>query len=184
MTAIGVLFVGLLAVYAILQYLPQAFEAGKNHHSFMDELEKNGAPPFNEKTIDGQSFSLLEQKGKIVIVSFWASWCGPCVEEFPSMLELINKFKGQVHLVAISADYSLEDIRVFLKSQTPYDVKDVSVIWDKDQKIGQIYHVNKLPESYILGPDLKLLRKISGSINWSQAEAIDFFSRYISKKGD
>jgi thiol-disulfide isomerase/thioredoxin len=175
--AFAVLILGLLLVYGIVQFLPSVFEGGKNHHSFMDQLEKEGAPLFEEKTIDGSNFSLASQKGKVIIVSFWASWCSPCVEEFPSMVELINKYKGKVHLVAISADYSIDDIKIFLKSQAHFDTNDLSVIWDKDQKVGQLYHVNKLPESYIFGADLKLIRKVSGSLNWTQSDAIGFFDR-------
>jgi thiol-disulfide isomerase/thioredoxin len=180
--AASVFVVGLILIFGIVQYLPQLFEGGKNHHSFMDQLEKDGAPLFEEKTIDGNTFSLQSQKGKVVIISFWASWCSPCIEEFPSLVELVNKYKGKVHLVAISADYSVEDIRIFLKSQAHFDASDVSVIWDKDQKLGQIYNVNKLPESYVFGSDLKLIRKVSGSINWVQADAIEFFNRTTGVK--
>jgi thiol-disulfide isomerase/thioredoxin len=180
--AISVLVVGLLLIVGIIQFLPRVFEGGKNHHSFMDKLEKVGAPLFEEKTIDGNTFALASQKGKVVIIGFWASWCSPCIEEFPSLIELVNKFKGKVHLVAISADYSVEDIRIFLKSQAHFDASDISVIWDKDQKIGQIYNVNKLPESYVFGSDLKLIRKVSGSINWIQEDALDFFNRMTAIK--
>jgi thiol-disulfide isomerase/thioredoxin len=180
--AILVLTLGLLFVFGIVEYLPRFFEGTKNHHSFMDQLEKEGAPLFEEKTIDGNTFALQSQKGKVVIISFWASWCSPCIEEFPSLIELVNKYKGKVHLIAISADYSLEDIRIFLKSQAHFDVNDLTVIWDKDQKIGQIYNVNKLPESYVFGSDLKLIRKVSGSINWAQPEALEFFDRLTATK--
>ncbi|MGZ5280537.1 MAG: TlpA family protein disulfide reductase, partial [Pseudobdellovibrionaceae bacterium] len=82
----------------------------------MDEMETAGLPDFQLPDLDGNVVKLSDFKGKVVIVSFWASWCAPCLEEFPSMIDLVEKMKGKVHLIAGSQDSAKEEIQAFLKS--------------------------------------------------------------------
>ena len=82
----------------------------------LKSMEKNGVPDFSVKDVNGNGISLSQFRDKIVILNFWASWCEPCVDEFPSMMRLIERFHGDIILIAISADYTLEDMKSFLKA--------------------------------------------------------------------
>ncbi|MEZ4873337.1 MAG: TlpA disulfide reductase family protein [Bdellovibrionales bacterium] len=57
----------------------------------LDQMEVTGAIDFEKETIDGKPFKLSDLKGKVILLNFWASWCDPCVEEFPSMLKLLEE---------------------------------------------------------------------------------------------
>ena len=54
----------------------------------LNEMEKTGVPDFTLKDLEGKDVTLSAYKGKVVIVNFWASWCEPCVKEFPSLIRL------------------------------------------------------------------------------------------------
>jgi thiol-disulfide isomerase/thioredoxin len=141
----------------------------------LGELEKNGVPDFTLEDLAGQPVRLSDFKDKTVILSFWASWCDPCVAEFPSMVKLVEFFKGQVVMVAVSADHTKEDIMSFLKPYGGQPPPHVVVLWDKEKTIPELYGTEVLPESFILGRDLKLVRKVAGSEDWFTPGAIELF---------
>ncbi len=147
----------------------------------MDEMETAGLPDFELPNMDGKPVKLSNFKGQVVIVSFWASWCAPCLDEFPSMIELVEKLKGQVKLVAVLQDSSREEIDAFLKSFPKSKHPDITILWDEKHTVGQKYDAERLPESFVAGKDLKLVRKIVGSINWSTPDAIQFMEDLTKK---
>ena len=150
----------------------------------LNKIEKEGAHLFELKDINGELIKLADYKGKVVILNFWASWCDPCVEEFPSMLELIDKFNDKVVMIAISADYTMVDLDDFLKvfkSDKVDRSKRLKIIWDKDKLESKNWGLHALPESFILDKNLKLVKKISGSENWSSAGALKFFESYLKE---
>lgn len=147
----------------------------------LTEMENSGAPDFELNDLAGKPVKLSQFKDQVVILSFWASWCDPCVEEFPSMVKLTEKFKGKVVLLAVSADRSQSDIESFLK---PYGAlpEGVVVVWDKDRKVAEQYGTEALPESFIMAPGLKIFRKVIGSEDWYSAGAIKLFEEMVSLK--
>ena len=149
-------------------------------HLILNTIEKKGVPPISSQTIDGRAITLEEFKGKIVILNFWASWCEPCVAEFPSLQNLIRHFKGEIVMLALSGDYEEPDIRTFLKAFNVVE-KDIHVIWDRDQAIAKSYGTFKLPESYIIDREGRLIRKISGVDKWDTPEALEFFQSLVSE---
>lgn len=174
--AVLVLFLGGITVWVIIDRLPDWMGTTRNQHSFIDQLEQTGVVDFQAKNIEEQPIQLSKFEGKIVILSFWASWCGPCVEEFPSMISLLKQFPGEVVMVAVSSDYTKEDINVFFKSlNMPTKLPNLHIVWDPDHEISMKYQVQKLPESFIFHKNQKLLRKVIGSIKWDDEDAIGFF---------
>lgn len=148
--------------------VPQSF-------NFVSKFEKEGIPAIEAVDLDGKPFDLSKVKAPVVIVNFWASWCGPCVEEFPSMLKLVEAMKGKVTIVAVSMDDDEKDLRAFTKLfKVPKP--GFEVLWDRDKKVMGTYAVGKLPESYIVGPDRKLIRKVLGVENWANPSAISYFN--------
>lgn len=120
-------------------------------------------------------------KDKIVILNFWASWCEPCAEEFPSMLKLLNQYRDNVVILAVSNDSAKDDIETFSKAFSLYGVDGLHLLWDKDLKAARAFQVGKLPESYIFGRNGKLLRKIVGTRDWANEDAMSYFKMLIEK---
>lgn len=152
-----------------------------NSLSSIEKMESEGLPDFKFETLNGEKYSLNSFKGKIVLVNFWASWCGPCVEEFPSMIRLVEAMKGRLVLLAISNDSSAEDAEVFLRQLKNWKQENIKVIWDKDRQLSAKFDVSRLPESFLANAELKLVKKIVGSINWHTDDSIAYMHRLDSK---
>ena len=175
-----VAIIGGLIIWGIISYLPGLIGAEVNPTANIDVLESKRWAPIQAKTLSGGDFSLDSHKGKIVILGFWASWCAPCLEEFPSQLELAKQFPNDIVFVAVSADSAREDIDVFLGNFSKEFPANTFVIWDQDGKIAQDYKVGKLPENFIFDRNGKLSRKVVGSIDWVSEDAVSFFKKLIS----
>ena len=97
-------------------------------------LEK--APEIFTKTLEGEDFKLSDYKGKVVVLDFWATWCGPCVRALPELLKATSNFnKNKVALIAVNQGESPKVISKFLEKK---QLKKLSVILDKTRKIGGI----------------------------------------------
>ena len=170
-----VLFLGLLVVSWFALNKRYDADVTPESYSYVERFEKEGIPAIQAIELDGGAFDLSKVREPVVIVNFWASWCNPCVEEFPSMLKLVEALKGQVAVVAISMDDEEKDLIAFAKL---FNVPRAGfyVAWDKDKKVMADYGVGKLPESYIVGPKRKLVRKVLGIENWASENAIAYFS--------
>ena len=104
------------------------------------------APEIAGKTATGETFQLANQKGKIVLVNFWATWCGPCQMEIPDMIALQNRFGSEKFLVVgVSADDHLETAASFAKqAKINYPI----LLANRDMLMA--YNVQAFPTSFIL----------------------------------
>jgi len=143
----------------------------------LEELESVGAYDFEFTSLKSERLRLSSLKGKIIVLNFWASWCGPCVEEIPSMMDLVSKMNGDLILVAISMDSDKNEMESFLKSFPGITQENIYVAWDDSKAIRQLYNVERLPESYIIAPNFKLTRKIIGEIKWNSDDALEFMRK-------
>ena len=178
-----VIILGASAVFSWVYFGGDDVFQSKHRHQKLDDMETKGADRFDLPTLSGKSISLSQFQGKIVILNFWASWCEPCVTEFPSMVKLINHFSGDVVMLAVSNDSSQEEISSFLNS-FGQEVKSphLTILWDKDRKVANQYQVHRLPETFILGKDLKLIRKVVGLADWYNKDTLSFFQNLINQK--
>lgn len=132
-------------------------------------------PDFEAQSLSGEKIRISEFAGKIVVVNFWASWCGPCVEEMPSLIKLVKLFPQQIELIAISGDSTREDIDSFLKSFPELQtLPNIHLVWDESKSLSQRYQIYRLPESVLLDGQRKVVKKISGSIDWASSDAVEY----------
>ena len=147
----------------------------------IEGMEKNGLMPFSATTLQGEQFKLENFKGKSVVLNFWASWCGPCVEEFPSLLKLAEELHGQMILIAVSGDSSREEIDQFMKQLKGWDKPWVKLVWDQDRSLTKLYDVERLPESFVTDRNLHLVKKIIGSVNWYTPDSVQYMNEVLKK---
>jgi thiol-disulfide isomerase/thioredoxin len=116
------------------------------------------APSFKLPTQNG-TVSLEELRGKVVLVDFWASWCGPCRRSFPWMNDVAerNAAKGLV-IVAINLDKSREPAEAFLRQFSPSFI----VAFDPAGKTAEAYNVETMPSSYLVGRDGRVVYRHAG----------------------
>jgi thiol-disulfide isomerase/thioredoxin len=140
----------------------------------LNQIEQDGVPDFTLKDLSGRSVSLSQYKGTPVVVNLWATWCAPCVKEFPSLKGLVEHFKGKLIVLAISHDKSREDLDSFIAAFGAVPPEFV-ILWDEKRETGALFGTDQLPETYILSKEHKLVRKVAGEQRWDDPMALQFF---------
>lgn len=99
-------------------------------------------------TIEDKKIKLSEVKSPIIVVNFWASWCKPCLQEFPSLVELGNKFsESELKVIGINSDY--EDQKKNIKKTTDEYKLNFDIVADEDSKILETFMISAIPVSII-----------------------------------
>jgi len=131
------------------------------------------APDFTVQDAD-RKVSLKDLRGQVVVLNFWASWCPPCVEETPSLVQLQKRLKDKgITVVGVSWDSDDEAYHQFLKAHKI----DFLTVRDADQKSSSLYGTVKIPETYIIDRKGIVRRKFISSVDWSEPEVLDFLSK-------
>lgn len=123
-------------------------------------------------TIDNRPFQLSDYEGKVVVLNLWATWCPPCIAEFPSLLELAQAHPEDIVVIALSSDMNEPALRKFLtnvadKNRDLYPAENVVIGWDVNgEKTRELFENVGLPETLLidrtghykwrlLGPELR-----------------------------
>lgn len=144
--------------------LHQALENLKNagNLSYIEELKKKmismPAPDFSLKDDEGNTVRLSDFKGSVVILDFWASWCGPCIASFPAMLKAMNELKGEdvVFLFINTQEYDNSDEKRLEAISKTLDDKfaDFRVLIDEKNNdqflVGNLYNVKAIPVKFFI----------------------------------
>ncbi|HTS10665.1 MAG TPA: TlpA disulfide reductase family protein [Candidatus Limnocylindrales bacterium] len=117
------------------------------------------APPFLVADIDGNVISTAEWHGKVVLLNFWATWCPPCREEIPEMIELASRYKDRLQVIGVSMDDgSVDDVKAFVKEEgMNYPV----VMWSPEI-VREYGGVPALPTSFVINPAGRVVQKHVG----------------------
>ncbi len=116
-----------------------------------------------------QTLNLASLRGRVVVLNLWATYCAPCVEELPSLLELQRKMP-QLAVVGVSTD---QDDAVYRHFLTQHHV-DLLTVRDGDQRINALYGTTLIPETYIIDRNGNLRRKFIGAQVWTSPQIMDY----------
>lgn len=176
-------FVLMAVLFALYSFNKSKLPAYRSPDSFMliDRMEQHGVPDFTLQRLDGSPLTLSQYTGQIIIVNFWASWCNPCVQEFPSLMKLVEHFKGEVVVIAVSTDENQEDIEAFTKA-FGLPRPGFEIVWDKDKTMMEKYGIEKIPESFLVDGERKLIRKVLGIEDWYSEDALAYFRSLLDAK--
>jgi cytochrome c biogenesis protein CcmG/thiol:disulfide interchange protein DsbE len=129
------------------------------------------------KDLKGQQVDLKALKGRVIFLNFWATWCGPCKEEMPSMQALYHEFKekGFVFLT-ISVDYEgLKPVKEFIEKNR----YTFPVLIDQKGETLDLFEVNGIPTTFLINKQGKMVGKIIGPRDWKSPEAISLLSQLM-----
>jgi cytochrome c biogenesis protein CcmG/thiol:disulfide interchange protein DsbE len=133
----------------------------------------SNAPDFTLQDSD-RTLALKQFRGQIVVLNFWATWCPPCVEEMPSLVEMQRRMKAKgVTVVAVSIDVDENAYRLFLKQHGV----DLLTVRDPGQKTPNLYGTHMWPETFIIDRNGVMRRKFIGAVDWTEPEITDFLNK-------
>jgi len=131
------------------------------------------APDFTVKDAD-HSVTLSEFRGKVVVLNFWATWCPPCVEETPSLVQMQQRMKDKgVVVLAVSVDADADAYHRFLKDHGV----NLLTVRDADQKSNALYGTIRFPETYVIDRKGTVRRKFIGPVDWTSPDITDYLSK-------
>ncbi len=105
------------------------------------------APDFALRSLDGPNLRLQEQRGRVVLVNFWATWCGPCRIEMPHLARLYDKYKGSgFQLLGVNID---EDPRQAQTLATKLGLR-FPVLLDSEKKVSKLYDLSTMPSTVLI----------------------------------
>lgn len=112
---------------------------------------------FDEKDLDGKPISVANYKGKVVLVDFWATWCGPCRAEMPNVIKTYGKYHDKgFEIIGVSLDQDKDKLASF--------IKDNSMPWPQffdgqgwQNKLATKYKIESIPANYLIGKDGKII---------------------------
>ena len=139
-----------------------------------------GAEPidFMLPLLDGTDFTLSQQKGKVVFLNFWATWCPPCRDEMPSMEALYQRFKDSgLEIIAVNLRESNSEVEAFMNQ---YNLTFPAAL-DSRGTVGAIYNVRAIPTTYIIDKRGLIVGQLVGSIDWNTPRVIAAFEALLAE---
>jgi thiol-disulfide isomerase/thioredoxin len=124
-------------------------------------------PDITVTALNGRDYRLYDFDGKFLIVNLWASWCTPCVAEFPHLMDVAERNRDKVTIIALSSDFGVAEIERFLSRLNRKVPDNMVVVHDDEGKITHnIFKTYQLPETFIYGPKGDLRKKLIGA-DWT-----------------
>jgi peroxiredoxin len=137
-------------------------------------------PDFSLNDISGKKVAVKEFKGKMILLNFWATWCGPCKEEMPSLEALHRQFKGKNFvLLTVSVDYEgIKPVQEFInKYQYTFPV-----LLDPTCETLDLFDVKGVPTTFLIDKKGKMIGKATGPRDWKSPETLSLINLLIEKK--
>ena len=126
------------------------------------------APQFTV-TDASKTIRLADYHGKVVVLNFWASWCAPCLEEFPSLIQL-QRQDPNLTVLAVSFNDDEAAYRTYITENHI----DLLTVYDATQKSNLAYGTLRPPETYIIDRNGVIRRKFIGPVDWTAPEIVTF----------
>lgn len=136
------------------------------------------APEFDAVDVEtGETVSLLDYRGQVVLLNIWATWCKPCEEEMPSMQRLYEALGPHgLKIVAVSIDIAPSDkvLRWVQERNLTFDV-----LQDRKRRIEDLYQTTGVPESFVIDRAGVIVKRRIGEYEWDGAASIALFRRLL-----
>ena len=161
-----------------------AFNASAAEQSeFETSLTKVGqqTPDIGWVTLDGQKFEIKSLRGKVVLINFFATWCGPCLEEMPHLQkDIFQKIKGKNFvMVCIGREHNEAELKEFRKKRE----FTIPIAADPARKIYGRFATEYIPRSYVIGVDGKIAYQSAGYAEPEFKKMLEAIDKELKKTG-
>ena len=134
------------------------------------------APPLALNDLFGRPHTLADYRGRVVLLNFWATWCGPCREEMTSMRALQTRLAGRPFVILL-VNYGEARARIseFVKRES----LGFPVLLDPNQEALRAWRVRVLPSSFLVDPDGRVRYGVIGEIDWADVETANIVQELL-----
>ena len=168
-----VVLLGLLTMPAAI-----AAETGNKLPRGVITVDGRDAPPLSLKNMDGEAYNVTDSRGKWVFMHFWASWCGPCRKEMPTIQAISDKFRdSDLQIVMVNTAEDEDTVFNFMGIVAP----DMDTLLDSDGQVTEKWQPRGLPATYFVDPEGKLRYIALGGRPWNEGEYLAFLKGLIAK---
>lgn len=160
---VGVFIVGVMVIFASRE------SADANLPDNLVEAPRPGhrAPDFTLTTTTGETVSLSDYRGQVVVLNFWATWCGPCRFEMPDLQRLSEEMAGQAVVLGVNQGQDSAEITRFATSVGV----DYPLLLDEDSVTNRLYRVVALPTTYFIDGDGVIREQLAGTATQAVLQA-------------
>ncbi|MCW8852460.1 MAG: TlpA family protein disulfide reductase [Gammaproteobacteria bacterium] len=150
-----------------LAALSQGTVLAANLKPVSDEV---AAPSLTLKDLQGDIHDLKDYRGQVVLVQFWATYCGPCRKEMPSMNKMMTKMGDTpFKILAVDMGESEDEVKSFVSEVKP----EFTILMDEEGKSIEDWRVFAAPSNFIIGPDGNIKYTLFGGVEWDSDELIE-----------
>lgn len=175
-------------LWAIVGVVAVVVVAWIGRESYRPVITGTEAPGFTYPSIDGEQVSLSDFRGeKVLLVNVWATWCTPCVVEMPSMQRLYESLEGEdFEILAVSVDARAGEVDAF--GRPGGDLREFieelgltfPILHDPSASIQTRYQTTGVPESFVIGKDGIIYKKVAGPTEWDAAQNEELIRRLLA----
>lgn len=140
----------------------------------------NPVPDFSLPDDAGRQVQLHDFSGKLLLLNFWSTSCQPCVAEIPSLNALAARYQARgLAIVGVNQDGAPEAMQASLRQFRARTPIDFPVLFDADGRLADRYGTFRIPETYMIDPGGRLIRKIVGAIDWLHPSVLADIERHL-----
>jgi peroxiredoxin len=136
---------------------------------------------FKLEALDGSTVSLDQLKGKVVFLNVWATWCGPCREEMPSMETLYDEFRSNRDFVMLAVSQDTKG-RIVVAPYVEKNGYHFKILLDPENRVGDAYNVSGVPETFIIDREGRIVAHHMGAFDWSRPDVKDALKQLLETK--
>lgn len=168
----------LAAVQLGVLVLYRAIESGRDADEARFSFERldRAAPDVALTGPGGRATRLGDHRGRPVLLHFWATWCPPCVDELPGLLDAAGEHEGELVLLAVSLDEDWAAVERFFDGSVPASVWRLA-----DPEAYGLYDVVDLPDTFLIGADGRIRGRYGGERDWTSAGARAHLERVVAE---
>ena len=161
----------LLILVVLLLALPAPGRATESLPAGVMRVNGIAAPELKLDNLDGEAYDLATTGGHWRFVHFWASWCGPCRREMPSIQRMIGLLEGSdIEFVIVNTAETEDAVFTFLGIVAP----ELVPLMDSDGLVTQVWQPRGLPSTFLVGPSGKIQYQALGGREWDQPAYVEF----------